>query len=141
MPTSFSKWGVDILVAFKPDSEVESIATTHMNHSTGEKATAAAMYLMAVQRLSGIPFWFVDEINSGLSDPQGEEEFSTKREELFFNQILSRSVGAQFFYITPRCIPPIHRDNCKVPKQFHVFTSQLDQDVETSQSPHATIIS
>ena len=69
-PNSFKGYGISIMVRFTSNhrsktTEMQRLSATM--HSGGEKSVATALYMMALQELTKVPFRCVDEINQGTS--------------------------------------------------------------------------
>ncbi|XP_073960736.1 structural maintenance of chromosomes protein 5-like [Choristoneura fumiferana] len=75
-----------------------TIQLTRHAQSGGERALSTAMYLMALQRLTMVPFRCVDEINQGM-DPINERKMF---------QLLVKATtecdNAQYFLLTPKLL-------------------------------------
>lgn len=66
------------------------------HHSGGERAVATALYMLAMQELTQVPFRCVDEINQGM-DP-----FNERRVFDLLVQTACRESSAQYFLLTPK---------------------------------------
>lgn len=67
-PANFKGYGISIMVRFTSNhrsktSEMQRLSATM--HSGGEKSVTTALYMMALQELTQVPFRCVDEINQG----------------------------------------------------------------------------
>ena len=63
--------------------------------SGGEKSVTTAVYMMALQELTQVPFRCVDEINQGMDE---------RNERLVWGQLLGvcKKYQAQYFYMAPK---------------------------------------
>ena len=68
------------------------------HHSGGDRAVATALYMLAMQELTQVPFRCVDEINQGM-DPINERR-------VFDLLVLTacQQTSAQYFLLTPKVI-------------------------------------
>lgn len=57
----FDSYGLKIKVKFRDTDELQELTRTHQ--SGGERAVTTAIYMIALQELSTVPFRCVDEIN------------------------------------------------------------------------------
>ena len=60
----FDKYGIDIYVKFR-----ENVAMSKLDpftQSGGERSVSTALYMLALQHLTKVPFRCVDEINQGM---------------------------------------------------------------------------
>ncbi|KAJ8708813.1 hypothetical protein PYW08_010195 [Mythimna loreyi] len=92
----YDKYGISILVCFRASEQLQQL--TRHAQSGGERALSTALYLMALQRLTTVPFRCVDEINQGM-DPINER----KMFELLV-KVTTESDNAQYFLLTPKLL-------------------------------------
>ncbi|XP_044263469.1 structural maintenance of chromosomes protein 5 [Tribolium madens] len=93
----FSKYGLCIKVTYRngePMQELNSVV-----QSGGERAVATAVFMLALQELTPVPFRCVDEINQGM-DANNERRIFDLLVEL-----TSQADTAQYFLITPKLVP------------------------------------
>ncbi|GAA5809321.1 hypothetical protein MFLAVUS_002728 [Mucor flavus] len=93
----FDKWGINILVKFRKNEELQLL--TGQRQSGGERSVTTVLYLMSLQNLAKSPFRVVDEINQGM-DPRNER--------MIHEQIVlgaSKPGTSQYFLITPKLLP------------------------------------
>ncbi|KAF9822463.1 hypothetical protein SFRURICE_006546 [Spodoptera frugiperda] len=83
-------------VRFRESEQLQQL--TRHTQSGGERALSTALYLMALQRLSTVPFRCVDEINQGM-DPINER----KMFELLV-KVTTECDNAQYFLLTPKLL-------------------------------------
>ncbi len=57
----FRNYGIKIRVKYRSTEPLLDLSGTH--HSGGERAVATALYMLAMQELTQVPFRCVDEIN------------------------------------------------------------------------------
>ena len=62
-PLDLKNYGIKILVKFRDDEEFNELSRG--TQSGGEKSVTTAVYMMALQGLTQVPFRCVDEINQG----------------------------------------------------------------------------
>ncbi|CAD0205738.1 unnamed protein product [Chrysodeixis includens] len=92
----YDKFGISILVRFRSSEQLSQL--TRHAQSGGERALATALYLLALQRLTTVPFRCVDEINQGM-DPINER----KMFELLV-KVTTECDNAQYFLLTPKLL-------------------------------------
>ena len=61
----FSSYGIKIQVRFRQGQELQDLSKG--TQSGGEKSVSTAVYMMALQEMTQVPFRCVDEINQGWS--------------------------------------------------------------------------
>lgn len=89
----FSSYGISIRVRFRDGQELQELSRGVQ--SGGEKSVTTAVYMMALQELTQVPFRCVDEINQGMDE---------RNERLVWDQLLNvcRKYKAQYFYMAPK---------------------------------------
>jgi len=89
----FSSYGISIKVRFRDGQEMQELSRGVQ--SGGEKSVTTAVYMMALQELTQVPFRCVDEINQGMDE---------RNERLVWDQLLNvcRKYKAQYFYMAPK---------------------------------------
>merc|ERR1712088_301872 len=89
----FSNYGIKILVRFITGQELQELSKG--TQSGGEKSVTTAVYMMALQELTQVPFRCVDEINQGMDE---------KNERAVWDQLLRvcKQHKAQYFYMAPK---------------------------------------
>ncbi|XP_046478425.1 structural maintenance of chromosomes protein 5 isoform X1 [Neodiprion pinetum] len=95
----FEEYGLKIRVKFRDTDELQELTRTHQ--SGGERAVTTAIYMIALQELSTVPFRCVDEINQGMDAINERRIF-----ELIVN-ITGKSNGSQYFLLTPKLLPAL----------------------------------
>jgi len=98
----FGAYKVVIRVKFRDGEEMQAL--NGMRHSGGEQSVTTMLYLIALQRLTRVPFRVVDEINQGM-DPDNER--------LVFEQIVKfccAKDSCQTFLITPKLQSDLLKD-------------------------------
>ena len=92
----FENYGVKIRVKYR-DSEPLQDLTGH-RQSGGERSVATALYMLALQELTTVPFRCVDEINQGMDATNERRVF-----ELLVRTSCYRS-SSQYFLLTPKLL-------------------------------------
>eukprot|EP00090_Calanus_glacialis_P046443 TRINITY_DN9124_c0_g1_i1.p1 TRINITY_DN9124_c0_g1~~TRINITY_DN9124_c0_g1_i1.p1 ORF type:complete len:1049 (-),score=416.15 TRINITY_DN9124_c0_g1_i1:332-3478(-) len=89
----FSSYGVKIQVRFRVGHELQDLSKG--TQSGGEKSVTTAVYMMALQELTQVPFRCVDEINQGMDE---------RNERAIWAQLLKvcKEHQAQYFYMAPK---------------------------------------
>merc|ERR1712179_245177 len=89
----FSSYGIMIQVRFRVGHELQDLSKG--TQSGGEKSVTTAVYMMALQELTQVPFRCVDEINQGMDE---------KNERAVWDQLLKvcKQHEAQYFYMAPK---------------------------------------
>ncbi|EFA05955.1 structural maintenance of chromosomes protein 5 [Tribolium castaneum] len=93
----FSNYGLRIKVTYRngqPMQELNSVV-----QSGGERAVATAVFMLALQELTPVPFRCVDEINQGMDVNNERRIFDLLVEST------SQADTAQYFLITPKLVP------------------------------------
>merc|ERR1719232_1651781 len=92
--TDYKSYGVSIKVRFRDGEDWSELARGRQ--SGGEMSVTTAVYMLALQELTSVPFRCVDEINQGLDE---------RNERRVWDMILSaatRGQGSQYFYLAPK---------------------------------------
>lgn len=92
----FANYGVEILVKFRENMPLQKLDP--FRQSGGERSVSTALYMMALQSLTKVPFRCVDEIN------QGMDEYNERK---VFEMLMQTSVQdqtAQYFLLTPKLL-------------------------------------
>jgi len=89
----FSSYGIKIQVRFRVGHELQDLSKG--TQSGGEKSVTTAVYMMALQELTQVPFRCVDEINQGMDE---------RNERAIWAQLLKvcQEHQAQYFYMAPK---------------------------------------
>jgi len=89
----FTSYGIQIFVRFRHGHELQELSKG--TQSGGEKSVTTAVYMMALQELTQVPFRCVDEINQGMDE---------KNERAIWAQLLKvcEQHKAQYFYMAPK---------------------------------------
>ena len=69
----YNSYGIHIGVKFRQNAKLEQLSRE--THSGGEKAVAIALFTMAMQHISKVPFRCVDEINQGMDEGNERKVF------------------------------------------------------------------
>ncbi|CAL4065013.1 unnamed protein product, partial [Meganyctiphanes norvegica] len=92
----FTKYGLVIHVRFRDNEKLRELTAQHQ--SGGERAVSTALYLLALQGLTTVPFRCVDEINQGMDQ---------KNERRMFEMLMettSAEDASQYFFVTPKLL-------------------------------------
>ncbi|XP_026316066.1 structural maintenance of chromosomes protein 5 [Hyposmocoma kahamanoa] len=92
----YDKYGISILVKFRSGEQLQQL--TRHAQSGGERALSTAIYLMALQALTTVPFRCVDEINQGM-DPINERKMFQ-----LLVKVTTESDNSQYFLLTPKLL-------------------------------------
>lgn len=92
----FANYGIKIRVKYRSSEPLLELDANH--HSGGERAVATALYMLAMQELTHVPFRCVDEINQGM-DPINE-----RRVFDLLVQTACQETSAQYFLLTPKLL-------------------------------------
>lgn len=95
----FANYGIKIRVKYRSQEPLIELSANH--HSGGERAVATALYMLAMQELTVVPFRCVDEINQGM-DPFNERRV--------FDLLVDtcQRTSAQYFLVTPKLLPGLN---------------------------------
>ncbi|XP_012059137.1 PREDICTED: structural maintenance of chromosomes protein 5 [Atta cephalotes] len=95
----FDQYGLKIKVKFRDADELQEL-TRHFQ-SGGERTVTTAIYMIALQELSRVPFRCVDEIN------QGMDAVNEKRVFDLLVKMTGRPGSSQYFLLTPKLLPKL----------------------------------
>lgn len=90
----YKSYGVAIKVRFRDGEEWSELAKGRQ--SGGEMSVTTAVYMLALQEMTTVPFRCVDEINQGLDE---------RNERRVWDMILNAATeggGSQYFYLAPK---------------------------------------
>eukprot|EP00092_Neocalanus_flemingeri_P024188 GFUD01026235.1.p1 GENE.GFUD01026235.1~~GFUD01026235.1.p1 ORF type:complete len:1076 (+),score=430.02 GFUD01026235.1:59-3286(+) len=96
----FENYGVKIRVKYRDSEPLQELTAHHQ--SGGERSVATALYMLALQELTTVPFRCVDEINQGMD---------AKNERRVFELLVRTScseTSAQYFLLTPKLLPGLN---------------------------------
>ncbi|XP_042873152.1 structural maintenance of chromosomes protein 5-like [Penaeus japonicus] len=110
----FRTYGIKIKVRFRDSDRLRELTAQHQ--SGGERAVSTALYLLALQSLTSVPFRCVDEINQGM-DPINERRMLN----MLVKTVAAEKSG-QYFFVTPKLIPDMEYN--KYVNVMVVFNSQ-----------------
>jgi chromosome segregation ATPase len=96
----FENYGVKIRVKYRDSEPLQELTAHHQ--SGGERSVATALYMLALQELTTVPFRCVDEINQGMDAKNERRVF-----ELLVRTSCSES-SAQYFLLTPKLLPGLN---------------------------------
>ncbi|XP_023342478.1 structural maintenance of chromosomes protein 5 [Eurytemora carolleeae] len=92
----FDNYGIKILVKYRDTEPLQELTPHHQ--SGGERSVATAIYMLALQALTTVPFRCVDEINQGMD---------ARNERLVFELLVETScqeTNSQYFLLTPKLL-------------------------------------
>jgi len=92
-PLDLKNYGIKILVKFRNGEEFSELSKG--TQSGGEKSVTTAVYMMALQELTQVPFRCVDEINQGMDENNERNVWSMLLE-------VCKVHSAQYFYMAPK---------------------------------------
>ncbi|XP_041448109.1 structural maintenance of chromosomes protein 5 isoform X2 [Drosophila obscura] len=95
-PYDFDTYGIQILVQFRKNTPLQTL--DKFIQSGGERAVSIAVYSLALQHVTHVPFRCVDEINQGMD---------AKNERNIFNLLLREATkpgSAQYLFVTPKLL-------------------------------------
>jgi len=93
----FENYGIKIKVKYREQEPLQELSGHHQ--SGGERSVATALYMLALQELTTVPFRCVDEINQGMD---------ARNERRVFELLVRtscRESSAQYFLLTPKLLP------------------------------------
>ncbi|EFN85556.1 structural maintenance of chromosomes protein 5 [Harpegnathos saltator] len=95
----FDEYGLKIRVKFRDADELQEL-TRHFQ-SGGERTVTTAIYMIALQELTRVPFRCVDEINQGMD--------ATNEKRIFdlLVKMTGRRGSSQYFLLTPKLLPDL----------------------------------
>ncbi|XP_043287800.1 structural maintenance of chromosomes protein 5 [Venturia canescens] len=94
-PHEYEQYGISIMIRFREDDGLQEL--TRQRQSGGERAVTTAIYMIALQELSAVPFRCVDEINQGMD--------STNERRVFDLIVkITEQSGCQYFLLTPKLL-------------------------------------
>ena len=99
----FFSYGIEVLVKFRQNVELQKLDP--FQQSGGERSVSTALYMLALQHLTKVPFRCVDEINQGMD---------AVNERRVFDMLIETSVRkntAQYFLLTPKLLPDLNYDH------------------------------
>jgi len=92
----FENYGIVVRVKYRDTEPLKELTATHQ--SGGERSVATALYMLALQELTTVPFRCVDEINQGMD---------ARNERKVFELLVRTSCAehsAQYFLLTPKLL-------------------------------------
>eukprot|EP00088_Acartia_fossae_P007559 TRINITY_DN1355_c0_g1_i1.p1 TRINITY_DN1355_c0_g1~~TRINITY_DN1355_c0_g1_i1.p1 ORF type:complete len:1045 (-),score=359.52 TRINITY_DN1355_c0_g1_i1:421-3555(-) len=96
----FDNYGIKIFVKYRDRDGFQELDSHRQ--SGGERSVATAIYMLALQTLTKVPFRCVDEINQGMD---------SKNERRVFDLLVLTSCeesSAQYFLLTPKLLPDLN---------------------------------
>ncbi|TRY78509.1 hypothetical protein TCAL_08127 [Tigriopus californicus] len=99
----YQNFGIEIMVKYRSNQPLQRL-DPHQQ-SGGERSVATALYMLALQELTVVPFRCVDEIN------QGMDALNERRVFDLIVQTSCREQSAQYFLLTPKLLPDLNYDD------------------------------
>ncbi|XP_015127454.1 structural maintenance of chromosomes protein 5 [Diachasma alloeum] len=96
-PNDFDEYALKIMVKFRAEEPLQEF--TKSRQSGGETSLTTAMYMIALQEMSQVPFRCVDEINQGMDATNDRKVFE------HIMEITARGNSSQYFLLTPKLLP------------------------------------
>ncbi|XP_011310907.1 structural maintenance of chromosomes protein 5 [Fopius arisanus] len=96
-PNDFEDYALKIMVKFRDNEPLQEFAKNRQ--SGGETSLTTAMFMLALQDMSQVPFRCVDEINQGMDATNDRKVF-----EHIMN-ITAKGNSSQYFLLTPKLLP------------------------------------
>merc|ERR1712150_129972 len=90
----------EVMVKFRDKYDLQRLDP--FKQSGGERSVSTALYMMAMQHMTQVPFRCVDEINQGMDE---------RNERRVFDLLIETSVqknSAQYFLLTPKLLPNLN---------------------------------
>ena len=100
--TDYANFGIDILVKHRDNLQLQKL-TPHLQ-SGGERSVATALYMLALQELTVVPFRCVDEINQGMDAVNERRVFD------LLVRTSCKETSAQYFLLTPKLLSNLNYD-------------------------------
>ncbi|KYQ56942.1 Structural maintenance of chromosomes protein 5 [Trachymyrmex zeteki] len=119
----FDQYGLKIKVKFRDADELQEL-TRHFQ-SGGERTVTTAIYMIALQELSRVPFRCVDEINQGMDAVNERRVFD------LLVKMTGRPGSSQYFLLTPKLLPKLsYAETVTVHCVFNGTVGANDDDFE-----------
>ncbi|XP_063976155.1 structural maintenance of chromosomes protein 5 isoform X3 [Diachasmimorpha longicaudata] len=96
-PNDFEEYGLKIMVKFRAEEPLQEF--TKSRQSGGETSLTTALYMIALQEMSQVPFRCVDEINQGMDATNDRKVFE------HIMEITAKGNSSQYFLLTPKLLP------------------------------------
>ena len=93
----FANYGLRIRVKFRDREPLQELSPHHQ--SGGERSVSTALYMLALQELTTVPFRCVDEINQGMDAVNERRVFD------LLVRTSCQETSAQYFLLTPKLLP------------------------------------
>ncbi|XP_066258380.1 structural maintenance of chromosomes protein 5 [Euwallacea similis] len=94
---NYADYGIAIRVTFRSGEPLQELNATVQ--SGGERAVATAAFMLALQKVTPVPFRCVDEINQGMDATNERRIFELVAETTY------EADTSQYFLITPKLVP------------------------------------
>ncbi|GLH06082.1 Uncharacterized protein GBIM_11601 [Gryllus bimaculatus] len=96
-PDNYDTYGINIKVKFRDGDKLQDLNS--FTQSGGERSVSTALYMIAMQEITHVPFRCVDEINQGMDAVNERRVF-----ELLANAPADENTP-QYFLLTPKLLP------------------------------------
>nr|XP_003704386.1 PREDICTED: structural maintenance of chromosomes protein 5 [Megachile rotundata] len=121
----FDQYGLKIKVKFRNTDQLHELTRHHQ--SGGERAVTTAIFMIALQELTRVPFRCVDEINQGMDAVNERRVFN------LLVQMTGRPNSSQYFLLTPKLLPNLQysetvRVHCVFNGPFMINHTQFDTE-------------
>ena len=89
--------GMEVMVKFRDKYDLQRLDP--FKQSGGERSVSTALYMMAMQRMTQVPFRCVDEINQGMDERNERKVF-----DLLIQTSVKAETPSQYFLLTPKLL-------------------------------------
>ena len=93
--------GMEVMVKFRDKYDLQRLDP--FKQSGGERSVSTALYMMAMQRMTQVPFRCVDEINQGMDERNERKVF-----DLLIQTSVKAETPSQYFLLTPKLLSDLH---------------------------------
>merc|ERR1712029_1193056 len=97
----FTNFGFDVMVKFRDKLTLQRLDP--FKQSGGERSVTTAIYMMAMQSITKVPFRCVDEINQGMDERNERKVF-----DLLIETAVNSDTPSQYFLLTPKLLNDLH---------------------------------
>jgi len=97
----FTNYGLEVMVKFRDKYDLQRLDP--FKQSGGERSVSTALYMMAMQHMTQVPFRCVDEINQGMDERNERKVF-----DLLIETAVKAESPSQYFLLTPKLLNDLH---------------------------------
>jgi chromosome segregation ATPase len=97
----FTNYGLEVMVKFRDKYDLQRLDP--FKQSGGERSVSTALYMMAMQHMTQVPFRCVDEINQGMDEKNERKVF-----DLLIETAVKSESPSQYFLLTPKLLNDLH---------------------------------